>query len=526
MGYFVRTIVPMISLQETYQKKHILIAGATGFIGKVALAYVFEHLPQIDKIYCLMRGKKECEPVLRFENMINDSYVFQKLHEIYEKDLSEIISEKIIILEGEVTQLGLGLSLSDTKMLSKNLDLLINCTGLVDFNPDVRDAIDVNINGALNCADFVSKCNKAKLIHVSTCYVSGKINGDIKEEVIVNQTPTGQTFDPREELLDLKLEVEAIKKNHDRLSVEVKKMLKNAMVDLGKQRAHQLGWTNTYTYTKALAEKILKLNYPNISFSILRPSIVESALEFPFPGWNEGFNTCGPLAKIFGTWFRFFPAKKENLFDVIPVDQVVKSIFIIGAHLLIEKNKEVYHVGSSDLNPLTIGQAADLTSQSHAFFYRLNGKNFIEKYIRPYWRVKCVEGERRFFDHKNLKKILSRARDVTSKNKIFNKIDDVLRDNIKKMDHLEMVLNLFKPFILDFNQTFVTKNIFQFEIKEKKMQFCPEIINWKNYWLNVHMPGLRKWCFPVFDKKSAPKLDPAVRVSLKSHVKINDLKGA
>ena len=60
------------------------------------------------------------------------------------------------------------------------------------------------------------------------------------------------------------------------------------------ERAQQWGWPNTYTYTKSLGEQLTKKRAADVGVpvSIVRPAIVESSMSFPFPGWNEGINTC------------------------------------------------------------------------------------------------------------------------------------------------------------------------------------------------------------------------------------------
>ena len=52
--------------------------------------------------------------------------------------------------------------------------------------------------------------------------------------------------------------------------------------------------------------------FPDLPKTFFRPAIVESAVAFPTPGWNEGLNTSGPLAYFVGTWFRHLPARKDK----------------------------------------------------------------------------------------------------------------------------------------------------------------------------------------------------------------------
>src|SRR5258706_14387313 len=69
--------------------------------------------------------------------------------------------------------------------------------------------------------------------------------------------------------------------------------LSQKLIEGGMERAQVWGWANTYTYTKAMGGQAIAMS--GCAYSIVRPAIVESAIRFPFPGWNEGFTTSAPL---------------------------------------------------------------------------------------------------------------------------------------------------------------------------------------------------------------------------------------
>src|SRR5262249_32260316 len=71
---------------------------------------------------------------------------------------------------------------------------------------------------------------------------------------------------------------------------ERKDWIRNKMSALGLERAKWWGWPNIYTYTKSMAEQLIAQETGMVR-SIIRPAIVESSVEYPFSGWNEGFNT-------------------------------------------------------------------------------------------------------------------------------------------------------------------------------------------------------------------------------------------
>ncbi len=72
-------------------------------------------------------------------------------------------------------------------------------------------------------------------------------------------------------------------------------MVSDRLVDAGRARAASVGWPDAYAYTKALGERALLENRGHVPVSIVRPSIIESALAEPTPGWIRGFRMAEPV---------------------------------------------------------------------------------------------------------------------------------------------------------------------------------------------------------------------------------------
>ena len=65
--------------------------------------------------------------------------------------------------------------------------------------------------------------------------------------------------------------------------------------------------------------------------AIVRPAVVESTNEYPFPGWNEGINTSAPLIFIIRQGGLQIPGS-DNFLDVIPCDMVASGLILaLGA---------------------------------------------------------------------------------------------------------------------------------------------------------------------------------------------------
>ena len=98
--------------------------------------------------------------------------------------------------------------------------------------------------------------------------------------------------------------------------------LKTYLTEAGTRRAKELGWPNTYTLTKSLAESLIVKYGAGLPIAVVRPAIVETSVAKPFLGWNEGINTSASLSYLLGTYFRQLPSNESKRLDIIPVDAV------------------------------------------------------------------------------------------------------------------------------------------------------------------------------------------------------------
>ena len=106
------------------------------------------------------------------------------------------------------------------------------------------------------------------------------------------------------------------------------------LIEYGRMRARTLGWPDVYTFTKALGERAVEdlAHERGLSLSIVRPSIIESALEHPSKGWIDGFKMADPIIRAYGMGqIPEFPGIPEGIVDLIPVDYVVNAILAVAA---------------------------------------------------------------------------------------------------------------------------------------------------------------------------------------------------
>ena len=90
----------------------------------------------------------------------------------------------------------------------------------------------------------------------------------------------------------------------------------NRLDPRGLRRARHLGWPNTYTFTKSLAESLIAaLRAPACRSPSCGPPSWKAPRASPFSGWNEGINTSAPLSYLLGTYFRQLPTNERKCLD-------------------------------------------------------------------------------------------------------------------------------------------------------------------------------------------------------------------
>lgn len=493
---------PPLSVARALAGKRILLTGASGFLGKVALLRLLDACPDVARVTLLLRGNADEGPHARWQTIVASSPAFGPLRERFGEQAGDWIDARVEVVAGDIAHPDLHLDPDVAARLRSELDLVVHCAALVDFDPDIRLALASNAIGALMVGAFATSCERARLLHVSTCYVAGYREGRIEEQPVGDRTPSGRAFDVDAELDALEQAIAETEAEHGGDPPT------RVMVELGRERAQALGWPNSYTYTKALAEGLVSRRYPSLTHAVLRPSIVESALAFPFPGWNEGYNTCGPLAYLVGTWFKALPARGANPFDVVPVDLVAAGLWIAAARVLEGDAPPVFQCGTSQRNPLTLGRALELTQLEQRRHLRASGATLADRQLRS--RVDTVA-----FDDAHPLSLDRLAEGMRHASDLLRKVPKSWPEPVRKeagswsrtltrrrrtLSGIDKTVQAFTPFIRDIRQWFVTEALVARDVVEPELAFAPEQIDWRRYWIDTHMPGMRRWCFPELER--------------------------
>ena len=370
-------------LAEAYRGKSVLLTGGTGFLGTALVAKILQSLPELDRLYLLIRASRDRSAASRFEKDVLGSAAFRKLREERGDAFTDYVREKVRVLEGDVHAPSLGLGEEDLAELSREVDVVIHSAASVIFDAPLDAAVESNVHGTLGLLFLARGWEKRPLfLHVSTAYVAGMREGYAPEEPPGNESPNGTLLDPYEEVSNLEGVVREVEEasrersllrrferearnelgmvgEEDEVAERVDQLrrawMRERLVERGTERARAVGWHDIYTFTKSLAERMVLREREGMPLIILRPAIIESSHKEPYPGWIQGSRMADPIIMAFAKGIiREFPGDPESIIDIVPVDHVVNAILAAAARR--PEEPEVFQVASGDRNPLRYRQ--------------------------------------------------------------------------------------------------------------------------------------------------------------------------
>lgn len=480
----------MKNFHEIISGKSIFLTGSTGFLAKVFLEKILHVGSDVDKIYLLIRSKNFSHSLSRLENDVFSSPLFASLYEEMQSEnenhLLQMLRNKIRFVAGDLSKPRMGVSTEDYMMLLANIDFVVNSAASTDFMNPLDEAVVTNTMSVNNIVAFVKSSQKAKLLHVSTCYIHESQTELVKETIpLIPKKAKGKfplnesgSVDTKKIIASLDKIVQSINAKQFK-NVEMKK---EALVKAGHSYANSLGWFNIYTFTKWLGESIIQENENNIRCTVIRPSIVESCLYGPTPGWIEGLKVADPL--IYGVGVNkipFFPGSYSTVLDLVPVD-IVSNAMCLGLMEIAQKNESgvnIYQACSGGQKPLTLGLITDIVRSSFDTKY-LSHRVMIPPFI--FWTI---------------------TKSLVAIQKIFGGKNQIKLKNIQRMLQMARIFEPYTNIKCSYDNSNLLKLHSQFRPEDQSLfPVSLENFNWQHYLGKIHIPGLRK--FVVENRAGVP----------------------
>lgn len=551
---------------RVFAGRRLVVVGGTGFLGKVWVSMMLHRFPQIAHMYLLVRPKADQSPEERFWSQIATSPVFDPVREQHPgEDFEAFLRAKITPVAGDVVHPLLGLEKDLIEQITGTIDAVVNVAGVVDFNPPLDEALEVNAFGVNNLVGLAKKLG-ARVMHTSTCYVAGYRTGLI-EEVDPRDVPfpraEGETWygsasrertldrshwDPQREIaecLDLVSQarhrcedafrqsafLDEAKANllargepcrgkplADEITKVKRRFVERQLTDAGQERAVFWGWTNIYTYTKSIGEQVLAAS--GVPFTIVRPAVIESSSAYPFPGWNEGINTSAPYLYMASKGQVQFPADHNVHLDIIPVDMVTSGMIASLAELIDDTAPPVYQYGTTDTNGCRMTRYMELAGLYKRRQVFEGKKTKLFDIVSS--RVESVGLTKKQYEAHGARRIAASMRTAGAVLDFANHgplrplvkpAVDALQGAAKTEAKTAEILEVFMPFVAEADWVFSCENtraaIARMPLEERAAFYWePEKIDWRTWMWEVHLPGLEKWVYPLIEERMAKELKP------------------
>lgn len=549
---------PVLDLEQLLTGRTLVVVGGTGFLGKVWWSLLLTRYPGVERLYMLVRRRGALSGEDRFWDEIIHSEALQPLRDQHGDRFEEFLREKIVPIEGDIVQPLCGVSGALCTQLQGKVAALVNASGVVDFQPPLDVGLEVNAFGVQNLVALARALGDCPLLHTSTCFVAGGRTGIVEEEdPRLHPFPrAGELerahWDPDREISECLSIIEQAKQRaddafrqshflyqarsnllarHEPTTGEVlerevsrvrRQYVEARLSEMGNERARFWGWSNTYTYTKSIGEQIAVRS--GLPVTIVRPAIIESSSHFPQQGWNEGINTSAPIIYAIREGQTQVPGSSHNL-DLIPCDMVASGMLLALAELLEGSAPLVYQLGASDCNPVTMARIFELTglykrryqlaraaeqgplrvAQAHIEGALLSSHAF-EKYGPP----ALARGAQK------LSGVLRRASAEPLLAPLSEPAAHQLERIAKSQERIGKLLSQFAPFTADYDYTFRCDNARRAMARltaadRERVDWSPESIDWRQWFLEVHVPGLERWVFPEIDRRRARPPRPVQR---------------
>lgn len=501
-------------IREALTGKRIAVTGATGFLGTALVERLLRSVPDCELVLVVRPGRRGAAERVRREVLRNDC--FDRLRSEWGERFDDETGRRVRAVGGDVGVDGLGLD-DDGRAALAACDVVVHSAATVSFDSPLDAAVEVNLLGPARVAQVLG--GDTHLVAVSTAYVAGTRRGDAPEALLPD-TPYATEADWR-------AEVAAARRARDDVDAESRRpgalgrftkqaraelgaagvpllaerteklrldWVAEQMVELGRARAQALGWPDAYAFTKALGERALLEQRGDVPVTIVRPSIIESALAEPRPGWIRGFRMAEPVIVSYGRGLlKEFPGIPEGVVDVIPVDLVVAAIVAVAAAGPAPEGPSVHQVASGSRNPLRYRQLVDLVREwfTDNPIYDNDGQPILV----PEWSFPGRGRVQRQLQRAT--KVLAAAEKAVAALPVRGKQAELSTRFEERRDLAERALG----YVQLYGAYTETEAVFRVDRllalwdrldHEDRTSFCfdPAVIDWRHYVHDVHLPSI------------------------------------
>jgi fatty acyl-CoA reductase len=169
---------------------------------------------------------------------------------------------------------------------------------------------------------------------------------------------------------------------------------------------------------------------------------------------------------------------------------------LIAAALIQRCHQPLYQLATSVSNPCNMRRSIELTGLAHRKYYR--AQEGMEYWLRLRFDTIPVSKQRyQRFSAPGQRAMIKAIQRLTAPVPVLAKTE-------RSLERVEKLIELFEPFILHNDHVFEADNVELISAalppdEQKDFGFDPRTIDWWEYWIDVHIPALRKWTYPLIE---------------------------
>ncbi|XP_031634319.1 fatty acyl-CoA reductase wat-like [Contarinia nasturtii] len=284
-------------MRDFYRGKVILLTGGTGFLGQI---YVEKLLRcEVKMLYVLTRPKKGKSAMERLCDLYSGPLfvLLQKIDPNY--------MDRVRAIDGNTRELKVGLTDEIRSTLTDSVNIILHAAADVRFDNTLKELSLVNLRGTRELLKLAEECKHLEMFaYISTAF-SHCVRKYIEEKFY--EAP----IDP-EDMIRIAEHFEDHNEDESVLDIITESFV--------------WPWPNTYSFSKALSEELMRQYGQRIPIVVIRPSIVIATHEDPIPAWcNNIYGLNGMLVACGLGFLRIMVFDRDLKGDIICADFVTNS---------------------------------------------------------------------------------------------------------------------------------------------------------------------------------------------------------
>jgi len=536
-------------IQDHFSGKRVLLTGVTGFLGKTILERLLWDAPDIGKILLLVRPADGSAPAhLRARSRVYESIrvspAFERLRGRH-GEIDSLLDQKIEVIPCDLMEEDLGITPQDARRIQSGVDTVIHVAAQVSWDERFDHSVRVNALASRRLVSFAAAASPPpQFVYISSAYVHGQRTGKVFEapfdpsRSIANERGSTEPFDLEAEISDALAHADGVESGSREESVTAalekearlradphhaeasdlsesiehlrKSHVRRVLSSYGIQRARLHGWIDSYTFSKAMAEMLLVKHRGNVPLIIVRPPGITSAMRDPLTGWLEGYHLVEPLIEGVGKGLiTGFPGLPESVIDTVPVDYVVNLILAACAGTDPRDTPAVYQIGTSHLNPITLGEIERIW-RTYFREHPMSDEKGRPVRVRP---IRFHRDPERFSRGLYLRYQLPLSLAEKAMTPLifadgFRAYRRLMRWLVKSRKRIERVRgfsDLYSAYTINswIFMSEASRSLFDKLDAEDQARFGFDIekLDWNDFWTQVHIPGMRRFVLDQGDPR-------------------------